>query len=289
MSCYPMMSLGFFWGTCSSAGSLLLALACITDLASYYIRAAVFIADTRWTTPFSISEVLAYHQCEMVLHGLWPVPRRKDPSVRYAATAPPETPQSEQLPDRSTTGDVALHETAQPQDVEQPVEQSIETKVWRSRLTLRTRRRIQLALWGYNLVFMSLWWSTFVVRRFMWGFHIFGSLVGVSFLGLFVFPLHEDPAKRRFGSMVGHYACAVGVFVGFAAMLVGGHGVCTVWPLLPFGLCTALAAVGGMLGHMEVVESRPRFVAPAVHLLCTLGEWAALSIFYAAIMLPPVY
>ena len=149
------------------------------------------------------------------------------------------------------------------------------------------RRRVQQALLAADVVWLSLWFVVFGVRQ-PWGFLSIGCWSGFSYLGLSAFPLPEDPAERRLGALLGHYACAVGVFAGFIGVLVGGHGWCSTWPLLPFCLVTVAAIAGALLGHTEAVQKRVRLAA-CLNVASVGGEWAALSVFYAALALPPEY
>ena len=261
--CYPLgISLAFFWGHNSPVALQqgLLVAACAFDLSSYYLRGLIFVVDTAPARAFSISEVLAYHQREMRALGLWPKMRT---STRTSN-------------DHVRTSNDHVGNT--------------EIKVWMNRLPVRVRHRTQQALWAYTLVVFLLWFTLMVVRQ-MWGFHIIGFFVGISFLSLLAFPLPEDPARRQIGAMMGHYASAFGVFVGFGGLLIGGHGICDLaWPLLPFSLCTATAAIGGLLLHSNTSPPE-RYSAwqAGVHCIGCCAEWAALSIFYVAIMWPPGY
>ena len=249
--CSPV-PFSFFWGVNEPRvlQQALILSACIWDVGRFFVRAAIFHAATHPTAAYSISEVMAYHQREReILLNL------KHPlSPGFAAES----------------------------------ESMDATMLVREQAGEARRRRIQWALLLADVIWLALWFTVFGMRR-PWGFLIAGPVSGLSYVGLSACPLPEDPAKRRLNAvMIAHYLCAVGVFTGFILVLVGGFGWCSPWPLAPFLLCTVAAGLGSALGHSEVVKGTTR-LARRLSLVSVLGEWAALTVFYAALAMPPDY
>ena len=260
MFCGILIPPDIFWGrnTPHEFQHWLLIVACAWDLGRFFLRGAIYWAAARPKEAFSISEMMAYHQRERAL-----LLNLKHP------WAPRDIASS------SRDSDV-------PESSRDSSEDTIHTNV-----RLRGRRRVQQALFASDVVWLSLWFLVFALRR-PFGFLAVGCWAGFGYLGLAAFPLPEDPADRQLGALFGHYVCAVVCFSAFIGVLACGHGWCTAWPLLPFGLVTLLALSCALLGHNEAVKRHSR-AASCLNVASVVAEWAALSIFYVALALPPDY
>ena len=280
-SCGTVMPLAMFWGRNEHAhDELLLIVPCACNLLNLSIRTALFVCAEKPELPFSIPEVFAYHQRE-VMETRKRSPDQLTSTVERAAAA-------RAAADRVIRSRPSAEVRAQAATVASAIG-AIEVDVLSTLPTpdAKRRRRVQKALKLFDAISYAAWLTCFLLRQ-PWGLATCMVIATLSLYGVACLPIAEDPAQRTTTRTVAHYTFATIAFACVATALFLSHGYCG-WPALPFVLCVLVAAAGALTSYTEPYKRWPKVLTRGIRWVWTLCQWSAVIIFYLAVLLPPAY
>lgn len=283
-ACGTLLPLALFWGHNTPPFPVELALIapCVFALVELGLRTVLFVKAERPKRPFSIGEVLLYHQRE-----IWQTRKRYPDQisggVERAAAA-------RAAADRATRTNAPVEVRAHAQAVAmQAAAVHIDVLNDLPPPDHRQRRRTQKLLKLLDALVLCAWIFCFFVRRPL-GLMICVLAAAISLIGVTCTHLapEGETAQRALLRTAVHHACAATAFAACAGALLLSHGYCG-WPALPFVLCMLVAGGGRLVAHIPFVQQRPQRLGAGVRLVAVLCEWAAVLLLHLALMLPPAY